>query len=262
MNPPKNETPPPHEVPDLGPTVLTASREGGAVAMLEDLDRMDAALDACRPGPDAGDIMEEDEVLIGVPPNARRLTSFRSDEYLFLELSTFSGSTHVHVDVNLLVNTTLPFPPWSAGPVAQARRVIDFARAALIGATIGRLGRDPVELDAAEEERHAAALQRRADLELAMRGTSRIALWNRVGPDPTMPLVAAEIQGVPPTDPIAAIALTPLLAVSLDTEAAVFGSTMFVGPMVRSAHGQPRTATDILRIIAEDGDPDAKRTGA
>jgi hypothetical protein len=37
---------------------------------------------------------------------------------------------------------------------------------------------------------------------------------------------------------------------------------MFVGPMTRSAHGQPRTATDILRIIAEDGDPDATRTEA
>jgi hypothetical protein len=262
VNPPKNETPPPHEVPDLGPTFLTASREGGAVAMLEALDRIDAGLDACRPGPDAGDIMEEDEVLIGVPPNARRLTSFRSDEYLFLELSTFQGSTHVHVDVNLLVNTSLPFPPWSAGPVAQARRVVDFARAALIGATLGRLGRDPVELDMDAEKRHMAALQRRADLELALRGTERIAMWNRVGPDPDSPLVVEEIQGVPPSDPIAAPALTPLLQVSLEGEDDPFGPTMFVGPMTRSAHGQPRTATDILRIIAEDGDPDATRTEA
>lgn len=262
MTPPKNETPPHHEVPDLGPTVLIASREGGAVAMLEDLDRIDAALDACRPGPEAGDIMEEDEVLIGVPPNARRLTSFRSDEYLFLELSTFSGSTHVHVDVNLLVNTTLPFPPWSAGPVAQARRVVDFARAALIGATIGRLGREPVELDTEAEERHATALQRRADLELALRGTERIALWNRVGPDAAMPLVVEEIQGVTPSDPIAAIALTPLLTVSFDGEDDPFGATMFVGPMTRSAYGRPLTATDILRIIAEDGDPGATGTDA
>lgn len=255
VNPPRNETPPPHEVPDLGPTVLTVTGEGGAAAALEALDRIDAGLDACRPGPDAGDVMEEDEILIGVPPGARRLSSFRSDEYLFLELSTFQSTTHVHVWADLLAATG--FPPWSAGPVAQARRLVDFARAAILGATIGRLGREPVEIDAAAEERHAEALQRRADLELALRGTDRIAMWSRVGPDAREPLVAEEIQGIPPANPIAAPALTPILEVSIDGSDDVFGPTIFVGPMVRSAHGRPISSVDVLRIIAEDGDPDA-----